>query len=56
MRLFQIMLQYNVPDYRTSLEFLTALAKKRRFLQKGDVPDTELAAMTFLSDWTGSVC
>ncbi|XP_050978444.1 guanine nucleotide-binding protein-like 3 [Labeo rohita] len=48
-----IMLQYNVPDYRTSLEFLTALAKKRRFLQKGDVPDTELAAMTFLSDWTG---
>ncbi|XP_052425233.1 guanine nucleotide-binding protein-like 3 [Carassius gibelio] len=48
-----IMLQYNVPDYRNSLEFLTAFAKKRGFLQKGGVPNTELAAMTFLSDWTG---
>uniref|UniRef100_A0A8C1ND84 Guanine nucleotide-binding protein-like 3 n=1 Tax=Cyprinus carpio TaxID=7962 RepID=A0A8C1ND84_CYPCA len=26
---------------------------KRGFLQKGGVPNTELAAMTFLSDWTG---
>uniref|UniRef100_A0A671NG07 Guanine nucleotide-binding protein-like 3 n=1 Tax=Sinocyclocheilus anshuiensis TaxID=1608454 RepID=A0A671NG07_9TELE len=50
-----IMLQYNVPDYRNSLEFLTTFAKKRGFLQKGGVPNTELAAMTFLSDWTGSV-
>ncbi|XP_016375827.1 guanine nucleotide-binding protein-like 3 [Sinocyclocheilus rhinocerous] len=48
-----IMLQYNVPDYRNSLEFLTTFAKKRGFLQKGGVPNTELAAMTFLSDWTG---
>uniref|UniRef100_A0A672N0D0 Guanine nucleotide-binding protein-like 3 n=1 Tax=Sinocyclocheilus grahami TaxID=75366 RepID=A0A672N0D0_SINGR len=48
-----IMLLYNVPDYRNSLEFLTTFAKKRGFLQKGGVPNTELAAMTFLSDWTG---
>uniref|UniRef100_A0A8C2GF07 Guanine nucleotide-binding protein-like 3 n=2 Tax=Cyprinus carpio TaxID=7962 RepID=A0A8C2GF07_CYPCA len=48
-----IMLQYNVPDYRNSLEFLTTFAKKRGFLQKGGVPNTELAAMTFLGDWTG---
>ncbi|XP_051529023.1 guanine nucleotide-binding protein-like 3 [Myxocyprinus asiaticus] len=49
-----IMLQYNVPDYRNSLEFLTTFAKKRGFLQKGGVPDTELAATTFLNNWTGA--
>lgn len=49
-----IMLQYNVPNYRNSLEFLTTLAKKRGFLQKGGIPNTELAAMTFLNDWTGA--
>ncbi|XP_073681777.1 guanine nucleotide-binding protein-like 3 [Garra rufa] len=48
-----IMLQYNVPDYKNSLEFLTTFAKKRSFLQKGGVPDTQLAAVKFLSDWTG---
>ncbi|KAL2090721.1 hypothetical protein ACEWY4_012984 [Coilia grayii] len=50
----QIMLQYNVPDYRNSLEFLTYFAKKRGFLQKGGVQDTVLAATTFLNDWTGA--
>ncbi|KAL1266082.1 hypothetical protein QQF64_004109 [Cirrhinus molitorella] len=50
----QIMLQYNVPNYRNYLEFLTAFAKKRSFLQKGGVPNTELAAVMFLSDWTGA--
>ncbi|XP_039512105.1 guanine nucleotide-binding protein-like 3 isoform X1 [Pimephales promelas] len=49
-----IMLQYNVPNYRNSLEFLTTLAKKRGFLQKGGIPNTELAATTFLNDWTGA--
>lgn len=49
----QIMLQYNVPDFRNSLEFLTLFAKKRGFLQKGGVPSTEQAATTFLDDWTG---
>uniref|UniRef100_A0A7N8YEZ1 Guanine nucleotide-binding protein-like 3 n=1 Tax=Mastacembelus armatus TaxID=205130 RepID=A0A7N8YEZ1_9TELE len=50
----QIMLQYNVPDFRNSLEFLTMFAKKRGFLQKGGVPNTEQAAVTFLADWTGA--
>ncbi|XP_038864712.1 guanine nucleotide-binding protein-like 3 [Salvelinus namaycush] len=50
----QVMLQYNVPDFRNSLEFLSFFAKKRGFLQKGGVPNTELAASTFLSDWTGA--
>uniref|UniRef100_A0A1A8LM30 Guanine nucleotide-binding protein-like 3 n=1 Tax=Nothobranchius pienaari TaxID=704102 RepID=A0A1A8LM30_9TELE len=50
----QIMLQYSVPDFKNSLEFLTQLAKKRGFLQKGGVPNTEQAASTFLDDWTGA--
>lgn len=49
-----IMLQYNVPDYRSSLEFLTTFAMKRGLLQKGGIADTELAATTFLNDWTGA--
>ncbi|XP_029990422.1 guanine nucleotide-binding protein-like 3 isoform X2 [Sphaeramia orbicularis] len=49
----QIMLQYNIPDFRNSLEFLTVLAKKRGYLQKGGVPNTEQAAMVFLNEWTG---
>uniref|UniRef100_A0A3Q4H3G8 Guanine nucleotide-binding protein-like 3 n=1 Tax=Neolamprologus brichardi TaxID=32507 RepID=A0A3Q4H3G8_NEOBR len=49
----QIMLQYNIPDFRNSLEFLTLFAKKRGYLQKGGVPNTEQAATTFLADWTG---
>lgn len=47
------MLQYNIPDFRNSLEFLTLFAKKRGYLQKGGVPNTEQAATTFLADWTG---
>ncbi|KAI3370263.1 hypothetical protein L3Q82_025042, partial [Scortum barcoo] len=50
----QIMLQYNVPDFRNSLEFLTMFAKKRGYLQKGGVPNTEQAATAFLGDWTGA--
>ncbi|XP_076845394.1 guanine nucleotide-binding protein-like 3 isoform X2 [Brachyhypopomus gauderio] len=49
-----IMLQYNVPDYRNSLEFLTTLAKKRGYLQKGALPNVEMAATVFLNDWTGA--
>lgn len=47
------MLQYNVPDFRNSLGFLTCLAKKRGFLQKGGAPNAEKAATAFLRDWTG---
>ncbi|XP_008318504.1 guanine nucleotide-binding protein-like 3 [Cynoglossus semilaevis] len=50
----QIMLQYMIPDFRNSLEFLTLFAKKRGFLQKGGVPNTHQAATTFLGDWTGA--
>lgn len=53
--LFQIMLQYNIPNFKNPLEFLTLFAKKRGYLQKGGVPNTEQAAVTFLSDWTGWV-
>lgn len=50
----QIMLQYNVPDFRNSLEFLSMFAKKRGYLQKGGVPNMEQAATAFLADWTGA--
>ncbi|XP_026205853.1 guanine nucleotide-binding protein-like 3 [Anabas testudineus] len=50
----QIMLQYNVSDFRNSLEFLSLFAKKRGYLQKGGVPNTEQAATAFLADWTGA--
>lgn len=50
----QIMLQYTVPDFRNSLEFLSLFAKKRGYLQKGGIPNTEQAATAFLADWTGA--
>ncbi|TSV54867.1 Guanine nucleotide-binding protein-like 3 [Bagarius yarrelli] len=49
-----IMLRYNVPNYRTSLEFLTFYAKKRGLMQKGALPNTEQAAVLFLNDWAGA--
>ncbi|XP_003973683.1 guanine nucleotide-binding protein-like 3 isoform X1 [Takifugu rubripes] len=48
-----ITLQYNIPNFRNALEFLTMLAKKRGYLQKGGLPNTEQAATVFLADWTG---
>ncbi|XP_034962044.2 guanine nucleotide-binding protein-like 3 [Zootoca vivipara] len=50
----QIMLHYNIPDYRNSLEFLTLLAQKRGMLKKGGLADTESAAKLFMYDWTGA--
>ncbi|XP_038668488.1 guanine nucleotide-binding protein-like 3 isoform X2 [Scyliorhinus canicula] len=50
----QVMLQYNVPDFKTSLEFLTLLARKRSMLKKGGIPDVERAARLILYDWTGA--
>lgn len=47
------MLQYNIPNFRNSLEFLTLFAKKHGYTQKGGVPNTEQAATIFLADWTG---
>ncbi|XP_053723689.1 guanine nucleotide-binding protein-like 3 isoform X1 [Synchiropus splendidus] len=48
----QVILQYNIPDYRNSTEFLTLLAKKWGFQKKGAL-DTVQAAVTFLNNWTG---
>ncbi|CAF96799.1 unnamed protein product, partial [Tetraodon nigroviridis] len=48
-----VTLQYNIPNFRNSLEFLTMFAKKRGYMQKGGVPNTEQAATVFLTDWTG---
>ncbi|XP_062977239.1 guanine nucleotide-binding protein-like 3 [Elgaria multicarinata webbii] len=50
----QIMLNYNIPDYRNTLEFLTLLAQKRGMLKKGGLADTEGAAKLLLYDWTGA--
>ncbi|MGH0168260.1 UNVERIFIED_CONTAM: hypothetical protein FKN15_054557 [Acipenser sinensis] len=50
----QVMLQYNIPNYRNSLEFLTLFAMKRGCLKKGGFPDTQKAAETLLNDWTGA--
>ncbi|KAJ3603303.1 hypothetical protein NHX12_031045 [Muraenolepis orangiensis] len=50
----QVMLQYNVPDFRNSLEFLALFAKKRGYLAKGGVVNMERSATAFLDDWTGA--
>ncbi|NXI39444.1 GNL3 protein, partial [Galbula dea] len=50
----QVMMCYNIPDFRNNEEFLTLLAQKRCMLQKGGVPDIEKAAKLLLSDWTGA--
>ncbi|XP_015280245.1 PREDICTED: guanine nucleotide-binding protein-like 3 [Gekko japonicus] len=50
----QIMMYYNIPDYRNPLEFLTLLAQKRGMLKRGGVPNTEGAAKLVLCDWTGA--
>ncbi|MEE6501548.1 hypothetical protein FKM82_004239 [Ascaphus truei] len=50
----QIMLQYNIADFRNSLEFLTLLAHKRGMLKKGGLADAECAAKLLLNDWMGA--
>nr|XP_056712641.1 guanine nucleotide-binding protein-like 3 [Euleptes europaea] len=50
----QIMMRYNISDYRNPLEFFTLLAQKRVMLKKGGVLNTEGAAKVLLSDWTGA--
>uniref|UniRef100_A0ACB8GDK4 Uncharacterized protein n=1 Tax=Sphaerodactylus townsendi TaxID=933632 RepID=A0ACB8GDK4_9SAUR len=50
----QIMMCYNIPDYRNPLEFLTLLAQKRGMVKKGGVPNTEGASKILLCDWTGA--
>ncbi|XP_075689909.1 guanine nucleotide-binding protein-like 3 [Rhinoderma darwinii] len=50
----QVILQYNVSDYRSPLEFLDLLAHRRGLLKKKGVADLEGAAKLFLSDWMGA--
>ncbi|KAM3915591.1 guanine nucleotide-binding protein-like 3 [Leptodactylus fuscus] len=50
----QVMLHYNVSDYRSPLEFLDLLAHKRGLLKKKGVADVGEAANVFLNDWMGA--
>ncbi|NXC64500.1 GNL3 protein, partial [Aleadryas rufinucha] len=50
----QVMMHYNIPDFRDPEEFLSLLAQKRGMLKKGGVPDTESMAKLVLWDWTGA--
>ncbi|NWW49201.1 GNL3 protein, partial [Pedionomus torquatus] len=50
----QVMMQYSIPDFSNTEEFLTLLAQKRGMLKKGGLPDTENIAKMLLSDWTGA--
>ena len=54
-RLFQVMLLYNVPDFKDCTEFLVVLAQKMGRLKKGGVPDTNRAARKILQDWNTCV-
>ncbi|NXY20475.1 GNL3 protein, partial [Atrichornis clamosus] len=49
----QVMMHYNIPDFRDPEEFLSLLAQKRGMLKKGGVPDIENIAKVVLCDWTG---
>ncbi|NXQ14001.1 GNL3 protein, partial [Peucedramus taeniatus] len=50
----QVMMHYNIPDFRDPEEFLCLLAQKRGMLKKGGVPDIENMAKLVLCDWTGA--
>ncbi|XP_012920852.1 guanine nucleotide-binding protein-like 3 isoform X1 [Heterocephalus glaber] len=53
----QVVLKYNVPNYKNSLEFFTNLAQRRGLHQKGGSPNVERAAKLLWSEWTGaSLC
>jgi nuclear GTP-binding protein len=46
-----LMLQYNLPDFDTTHEFLAMLAKKMGKLKRGGVPNVRMAAVKLLNDW-----
>ncbi|XP_066051233.1 guanine nucleotide-binding protein-like 3 [Chamaea fasciata] len=50
----QVMMHYNIPDFRDPEEFLSLLAQKRGMLKKGGLPDIENMAKLVLCDWTGA--
>jgi len=47
----QIMQKYCVPDYTTTIEFLSSFAKRLGKLKKGGIPDQLAAAKVLLQDW-----
>merc|ERR1719187_2854773 len=47
----QIMLQYGVPNFKDTSEFLTLMAQKMGRLKKGGIPDVEKAAFKVVEDW-----
>jgi len=47
----QIMLQYGVPNFKDTSEFLTLMAQKLGRLKKGGIPDVEKAAFKVVEDW-----
>merc|ERR1711872_538547 len=52
----QIMLQYGVPNFKDTTEFLTMMAQKMGRLKKGGIPDVEKAAFKVVEDWnTGKI-
>jgi len=52
----QIMLQYAVPNFKDTSEFLTMMAQKMGRLKKGGIPDVEKAAFKVVEDWnTGKI-
>merc|ERR1711872_888347 len=52
----QIMLQYGVPNFKDTSEFLTLMAQKMGRLKKGGIPDVEKAAFKVVEDWnTGKI-
>merc|ERR1712198_503400 len=52
----QIMLQYGIPNFKDTSEFLTMMAQKMGRLKKGGIPDVEKAAFKVVEDWnTGKI-
>jgi nuclear GTP-binding protein len=47
----QILIQYEIADFSTTVEFLTNVAFRRGKLGKGGIPDIEGAARLVLQDW-----
>ncbi|CAG0881737.1 unnamed protein product [Darwinula stevensoni] len=47
----QLMLQYRLPDFKTTEEFLQVLAKRFGYLKKGGIPDVDKSARQILKHW-----
>ncbi|KAH9512837.1 Guanine nucleotide-binding protein-like nsn1 [Bulinus truncatus] len=47
----QMMMHYNIPDYKDVNEFLTLLASRMGKLKKGGIPDISRVAKHMLRDW-----